>query len=139
MHLPRADAPDADAARVDVDTAVATPRPRRILIIEDNEDGREALRLQLQVAGHEVYEAATGPEGIETAARVRPEVVLLDIGLPGLDGYEVARQLHAAPEGPQLIAITGYGQPEDLARARDAGIEHFLVKPVDPAELARLL
>jgi CheY-like chemotaxis protein len=113
--------------------------PRRILIIEDNEDAREALRLQLQIAGHDVHAAATGPEGIQKAADLQPDVVLLDIGLPGLDGYQVARQLRTADYSPRLIAITGYGQPEDRERAREAGIEDYLVKPIDVAELARLL
>jgi CheY-like chemotaxis protein len=97
-------------------------RPRgRILIIEDNEDTRDALRLQLQIAGHDVHVAATGPDGIRVAAGLQPEVVLLDIGLPGLDGYQVAQQLRTADYGPRLIAITGYGQPEDRERARNAG------------------
>jgi two-component system CheB/CheR fusion protein len=113
--------------------------PRRILIIEDNDDAREALRLQLQIAGHEVHGAATGPEGIKMAASLKPDVVLLDIGLPGLDGYQVAEHLRTANEGPRLIAITGYGQPEARERARNAGIEQYLVKPIDAAELARLL
>jgi signal transduction histidine kinase len=113
--------------------------PRRILIIEDDADGREALRLQLSQAGHDVYEAATGTDGLEVAARIKPEVVLLDIGLPGLDGYQVAERLRAKDNSPRLIAITGYGQPEDRRRALDAGIEQHLVKPVDPAQLIRLL
>ena len=112
---------------------------RRILIVEDNDDGREALRLQLEIAGHEVHGAATGPEGIKMAARLKPDVVLLDIGLPGLDGYQVAEHIRAAGDAPRLIAITGYGQPEDRERARNSGIEHCLVKPIDVAELARLL
>jgi signal transduction histidine kinase/CheY-like chemotaxis protein len=84
---------------------------RRILIIEDNADAREALRLRLQTAGHEVHEATTGPEGIEAALRLKPDVVLLDIGLPGLDGYQVAQRLRSAQIAPRLIAVTGYGQP----------------------------
>jgi len=138
VHLPRVDEPEADTS-VDETSDRVLARPRRILIIEDNVDGREALRLQLKVAGHEVYEATTGPEGIRAAALMNPDIVLLDIGLPGLDGYQVAQQLRAAKNCPRLIAITGYGQPEDRERARNAGIEQFLVKPVDAAELARLL
>jgi DNA-binding response OmpR family regulator len=90
-------------------------------------------------AGHDVYEAATGTDGLEAAARIRPEIVLLDIGLPGLDGYQVAERLRAKDNSPRLIAITGYGQPEDRKRALDAGIEQHLVKPVDAAQLIRLL
>ena len=90
-------------------------------------------------AGHDVYEAASGIDGLEAAVRVKPEVVLLDIGLPGLDGYQVAQRLRAKDNSPRLIAITGYGQPEDRRRALDAGIEQHLVKPVDAAQLMRLL
>jgi signal transduction histidine kinase len=114
-------------------------RRRRVLIIEDDADGREALRMQLEIAGHDVYEAASGDEGIETAARVQPEVVLLDIGLPGMDGYQVAERLRAIDGCPRLIALTGYGLPGDHARSASAGIEQHLVKPVDPAQLARVL
>jgi len=119
--------------------AMEKSSPRRILIIEDDADGREALRLQLMQAGHDVYEAASGIDGLEAAVRVKPEVVLLDIGLPGLDGYQVAQRLRAKDNSPRLIAITGYGQPEDRRRALDAGIEQHLVKPVDAAQLMRLL
>lgn len=95
--------------------------------------------MQLVNVGHEVYAAATGIEGLETAARVKPEIVLLDIGLPGLDGYQVAQRLKAGNDVPRLIAITGYGRPEDRERALAAGIERHMIKPVDAAELSRLL
>jgi signal transduction histidine kinase len=114
-------------------------RGRRILIIEDDADGRESLRMQLTSAGHDVYEAATGTEGLAAAARVKPDVVLLDLGLPGIDGYQVAQQLRAAEGCPRLIAITGYGQPQDRARAIVVGFDHHLVKPFDAGELRRLL
>jgi signal transduction histidine kinase len=137
IYLPRVDATELAGP---TDEACATGvSPRRILIIEDNDDAREALRLQMQMAGHEVHEAASGPEGVEMAVSLKPDVVLLDIGLPGLDGYQVAERIHAAGDGPRLIAITGYGQPADRERARNAGIEGYLVKPIDVAELARLL
>jgi signal transduction histidine kinase len=136
--LPRVDAPQVATPGEHADDS-GFAAPRRILIIEDNADVREALSLQLQVAGHEVHEAATGLEGLEAAARVNPDVVLLDIGLPGLDGYQVAQQLRRTNDVARLIAITGYGQPEDRERARNAGIEQYLVKPVDAATLARLL
>jgi signal transduction histidine kinase len=112
---------------------------RRILIVEDNDDVREGLRLQLNLAGHEVHEATTGPEGIEAASRVRPDVILLDIGLPGMDGYGVAQELHQRGDAPKIVAITGYGQPEDVERMRRAGIDCHLIKPVDATELARCL
>jgi len=138
VRLRRVDAPEA-ISTVEPKPDPARALPRRILIIEDDADGREALRMQLVNAGHDVYAAASGIEGIETAARVRPEIILLDIGLPGLDGYQVARQLKAAEGCPRLIAITGYGQPQDRERAFGAGIDWHMVKPVDAAELSRVL
>ncbi len=138
VRLPRVDPPQSASHAPRTIVTEHFP-PRKILIIEDDADGREALRMQLMIAGHDVYEAATGSEGIETAARVKPEVVLLDIGLPGLDGYQVAQRLRAAHDCPRLIAITGYGQPQDRERAMRAGIDQHLVKPVDAAELRRLL
>jgi signal transduction histidine kinase/ActR/RegA family two-component response regulator len=112
-----------------------------ILIVEDNEDGRESLRELLELWGHQVSVAGNGPEGVEMAFSIRPEVALIDIGLPGLDGNEVARRIRELLGGHDisLIAMTGYGQPEDRRRALQAGFDRYLVKPVDPAELSRLL
>jgi signal transduction histidine kinase/CheY-like chemotaxis protein len=138
VRLPRVDPSDV-VKPAQREVATDNAPPRRILIIDDDADGREALRMQLLIAGHDVYEAATGMDGIEAAARLKPEFVLLDIGLPGLDGYQVARRLKAADGCPRLIAITGYGQQQDRERAIDAGIDQHLVKPVDAAELRRLL
>jgi len=112
-----------------------------ILLVEDNDDVREALRLWLENEGHRVAVAASGPAAVEAAARVRPDLVLIDIGLPGLDGYEVARRLRAdaATRGAFLAALTGYGEPEARRRAAEAGFDAHLVKPVDESKLARLL
>jgi CheY-like chemotaxis protein len=111
-----------------------------ILLIEDHADARDALRVLLELEGHTVEVAAAGPEGLEIALVKRPEVALVDIGLPGVDGYEVARRMRALGlEGTVLIALTGYSQPEDRRRAAEAGFDAHLVKPVDPAELTRLL
>jgi CheY-like chemotaxis protein/anti-sigma regulatory factor (Ser/Thr protein kinase) len=121
------------------------PRPsqarRRVLVVEDNSDVREMLRAALELNGHDVHEAEDGPSGVAAARALRPEVVLVDIGLPGLDGYEVARQIRAdgADDTLVLIALTGYGQPEDRRRAMDAGFDAHLVKPVDPPALAVLI
>ena len=113
--------------------------PRRVLIIEDNADVREALRTLLEHAGHVVHEAEDGQAGVEAALRLKPDVVLIDIGLPRLDGYQVAQELRARRDAlgahVRLVAVTGYGQPEDRRRARDAGFDEHLVKPVDPAAL----
>ncbi|MFN3653537.1 MAG: response regulator [Armatimonadota bacterium] len=124
---------------------------RRVLLVEDNTDAAETLVEMLELWGHEVEVAHNGVTGIEMAARYRPQVVLLDIGLPGMDGYEVARrlrQLHqnggkkktSAKNGEMLlVALTGYGQAEDRHRSAEAGFDLHLTKPVDPAELQRLL
>ncbi|HEY7870772.1 MAG TPA: response regulator, partial [Methylomirabilota bacterium] len=111
---------------------------RRILVIEDNADAREMLRMLLTLAGHEVHEAADGPAGLVVARTVGPDVALIDVGLPALDGYEVARRLRAAEEGKamRLIAITGYGQADDRQRARQAGFDAHLTKPLSPDRLA---
>jgi PAS domain S-box-containing protein len=113
---------------------------KRVLVIEDNADVAESLRVVLELQGHTVAVAATGGEGVERARELRPDVVLCDLGLPGMDGYEVARALRAEPSltGTSLVALTGYAQPEDVERGRHAGFDRHLVKPVDPAELARI-
>jgi two-component system, sensor histidine kinase len=119
------------------------PRPtpsRHILVVEDNPDAREMLRVSLELEGHRVEAAEDGLRGVETALLSRPEVALVDIGLPGLNGYEVATRLRAAlGRSIALIALTGYGQPEDRERTRRAGFDAHLVKPVDPDTLTRLL
>jgi signal transduction histidine kinase/ActR/RegA family two-component response regulator len=112
-----------------------------VLVIEDNEDGRESLRELLEIWGHQVSVAGSGPEGVEMAFSIRPDVALIDIGLPGMDGHEVARRIRSLLGGGEisLIAMTGYGQPEDRRRALQAGFDRYLVKPVDPAVLSQLL
>ena len=119
----------------------AASRARHILVIEDNPDFREGLRLLLESWGHRVEEASTGAEGLDIVRRRRPEIVLIDLGLPGIDGYAVARALRSAPGGEALllIAITGYGRPSDRQRAQEAGFDAHLTKPVSPPELAALL
>jgi signal transduction histidine kinase/ActR/RegA family two-component response regulator len=114
---------------------------RRVLVVEDNSDARESLCQLLEQAGHEVADAADGPSGLEAARALRPEIALLDIGLPGLDGYEVARRLRADPATAKtfLVAVTGYGQPEDRRRAWQAGFDAHLVKPVSPERLEAVL
>ncbi len=115
--------------------------PKRILLIEDNTDARESLRLLLEDLGHQVCEAGDGPAGVEKALAVKPEVILIDLGLPGLDGYEVAARIRAASacSASKLIALTGYAQNEYRARAQLAGFQGFLTKPVDAATLAKFI
>jgi PAS domain S-box-containing protein len=133
-----------DAAGSD-DAAAATARPatpsRRVLIIEDNADARDALRALLELWGHRVETANDGPHGFELALAKRPDVVIVDIGLPGLDGYHVAQGLRAALGAGTvfLIALTGYGQPDDRRRAFEAGFDVHLVKPVAPEVLSETL
>jgi CheY-like chemotaxis protein len=118
-----------------------TPRPRRVLIIEDNQDAQDALRCLLEIWGHEVLVAADGASGIRSVMAHRPDIALVDLGLPNVDGYEVARQIRAtlAAASPLLIALTGYGAPEQRSQALAAGFDLHLVKPVDPDRLAALL
>src|SRR5882724_1886506 len=113
---------------------------RRVLIVEDNDDAREMLKTLLEHEGHEVFEAVDGTEGVRAASRHRPDVALVDVGLPILDGYEVARFIRRQDHQPQrLVALTGYGQPDDRRRALDAGFDEHLVKPVDADQLSELL
>ena len=117
------------------------PAGLRILLVEDNADSRDALQLLLELDGHRVAVAGDGPEALARATELEPDVALIDIGLPGLDGCEVARQLRATPLGSKmrLIAMTGYSQPEARARVIEAGFDSHLVKPIDPATLTRQL
>ena len=113
----------------------------RVLIVEDNLDGRESLRELLELWGYEVEVAANGAEGLVKTFSNLPDAALIDIGLPELDGNEVARRIRAVLDSDRmaLIAMTGYGQPEDRRRAIEAGFDTYLVKPVEPTDLVRLL
>ena len=117
------------------------PPRRRILVVDDNIAAKSLERLLERLHGQEVRVAHDGPEALAVAGEFRPEVVLLDIGLPGMSGYEVAEQLRGLPEfdGTLIVALTGWGQEDDRRRSRGAGIDHHLVKPVDPEALTRLL
>ena len=132
VELPAVERKAARAAAPEL----SSPSSRRILIIEDNDDARAMLREALALSGHEVTEARDGASGLASAARQRPDVAVIDIGLPDIDGYEVARRLRASIDGHiSLIALTGYGQTEDRRRAHDAGFQLHLTKPI---ELGRL-
>jgi CheY-like chemotaxis protein len=113
----------------------------RLLVVDDNRDAAESMSMLLQMWGHEVAFAYDGPSALETAAQWQPEAVFLDIGLPGMDGYELAARLRELPQGKAavLIAITGYGQDDDRLRSERAGIDHHLVKPVAPDALRDLI
>lgn len=121
--------------------AAAHPAARKILVIEDNPDAAATMRDFLELSGHEVELAASGTDGVQAARQLHPEVVLCDLGLPGMTGYEVATALRKDPEtrSAKLIAVTGYGREEDRRRSKEAGFDLHLTKPVDPAKLKALL
>ncbi|MES2597441.1 MAG: response regulator [Verrucomicrobiota bacterium] len=110
-------------------------------MVDDNTDWARRLAMLQRQRGHETCTAYTGPEALAAAAEFRPEVVVLDIGLPGMDGFEVARQLRATPELENLllIAMSGYGSADDQETARQAGFDEYLVKPIDLEKLCSIL
>jgi len=120
---------------------VPKPPGLRVLVVDDNRDAVETLAMLLGLWGHDVRLAADGPSAVESAAAHRPDVVLLDISLPGMSGYEVAERLRANPELREtvLVAMTGYGQAEDKKETQAAGFTLHLVKPVEPDRLQKLL
>jgi PAS domain S-box-containing protein len=140
VRLPAA-ADEVPAAAPPAPPPAAGAAPRRVLVVDDNVDSADSLAMLLQVNGHEVRVAYDGPAALREAAAFVPEVVLLDIGLPGMNGYEVARKLREMPEakGTLLVAQTGWGQAEDRRRSKEAGFDHHLVKPVDVPKLLELL
>jgi signal transduction histidine kinase/DNA-binding NarL/FixJ family response regulator len=123
---------------------------RRVLIVEDNRDAREMFRMMLELEGHEVIEAEEGCAGLRLLNSEAPDVAFIDVGLPGLDGYEIARRFRSESEGGVasgpgarksvlLVALTGYGTPDALERSRCAGFDHHLIKPVNPDVLYKLM
>jgi len=114
---------------------------RRVLIVEDNADARESLGMLLEMQGHDVRSAQDGDTALKIVEEFLPEVVLLDIGLPKMDGFEVIRRLHVPMDGaqPAVIAVTGYGHAEDRRRTKEAGFDHHLTKPVDPREVMAIV
>ncbi len=141
VHLPALHDDESVAVPPQV-TATSSKLPRRrVLIVDDNADAARSLGMLMEMSGHIARLCFDGQEGLVEAEKFQPEVVLLDIGLPGLDGFEVARRLRAmnlAPR-PLLVALTGYGQAEDVRRSLEAGFDHHLVKPADPHILTGLL
>jgi signal transduction histidine kinase len=114
--------------------------PCRILIVEDNEDARETLKIYLGLGGHDVHCASDGPTGVRLAGEADPDLILIDVGLPGMDGYEVARRLRAGPrKSAFLVALSGYGQLEDRRRALEAGFDMYIVKPANPHQLSEVI
>ena len=136
VRLPRVEPMTPGPAPVTASAAHGSPR--RVLVIEDNDDARLMLVTALRLAGHEVHESADGEQGLQAALALEPDIALVDLGLPGIDGYELARRLRAAGCGTRLVAVTGYGQTDDRRRALEAGFDVHLVKPVGETELARI-
>ena len=154
VHLPQVPAPGTAAPRAApvagasasatsgvVGAAASAGAARRVLMVDDNVDAVEAMAMLLQLDGHHVLVLHDGFDVVEKALSFRPDVVLLDLGLPGRDGFQVARDLRDTPalKGSTLIAVTGYGQDEDRRRTRESGFDFHLTKPVDSAELAALI
>ena len=135
VRLPSESAP-ADVAPIVADMPAA-PKPLHVLIVEDNTDSADILRTLLEHHGYRVSVAYSGPAGVSAAKSERPDVVLCDIGLPGMDGYAVADALRQSPETvrARLIAVTGYGRDADKRRALESGFDLHLVKPVNTKQL----
>jgi len=136
----------ADNQMADVNTATTSPvKPTshrfRILVVDDNDDSALSLAMMLSIMGHDTRTAHDGESAVATAESFLPEVVLLDIGLPKLNGYEVAQRIRETAWGKSmfLIAVTGWGQEEDRQRSSEVGLNVHMVKPVEPAALERLL
>lgn len=126
---------------IQADHVVARGKHRRVLIVDDNADATDSLAAVLELEGHEVISAYAGPEALDMVRDKRPEVVLLDIGLPGMDGYVVAERIRVMEGGAnvRIVALTGYGQAEDRKRALENGFDFHLTKPVDLDQLLLLL
>jgi PAS domain S-box-containing protein len=141
VRLPALAAPVAEAAGSAAATRPASARSRRVLVVEDSADARQSLRLLLELAGHEVEACADGPSGLARLRAFKPDVALIDLGLPGMDGYAVAREARGRPEtrAIRLVAVTGYGQAEDRRRALAAGFDLHVTKPVDASMLDEVL
>jgi signal transduction histidine kinase len=133
-------APAAAGAPADAPERTANGK-LAIVVIEDNDDAADTLAAWLETMGHTVQIARTGPEGLDLVRSSRPQLVLCDVGLPGMDGVEVCRHVKALPTGPQpvMVALTGWGMEADRKRTRDAGFDHHLVKPVAPDKLRAIL
>jgi CheY-like chemotaxis protein len=110
-----------------------------VLVVDDNVDAADSLAMMLQLASHEVQSVYSAHAALDQVAKFNPDVVLLDIGLPHMDGYEVARRIRTQRKSAFLVAVSGYGQAEDKRRARAAGFDAHFVKPLDISELERLL
>ncbi|MGH8291376.1 MAG: ATP-binding protein [Steroidobacteraceae bacterium] len=138
IRLPSAAAPCAQPGSAGTQLKTL---PRRVLLIEDNRDARETFRMMLELAGHDVMEAEEGHRGLELLKTELPDIAVIDVGLPGLDGYQIASSFRKEPMSNRvlLVALTGYGTPDARERSRAAGFDHHLIKPIDPEVLRELM
>jgi two-component system, chemotaxis family, CheB/CheR fusion protein len=141
VRLPALSTEGSPIALAPIERGELSTQTARVLVVDDNVDVADMTVMLLQLAGHEAKAAYSGQSALETATEYKPDVVLLDIGMPGMNGYEVARQLRREPQTKdvRVIAMTGYGQDSDRLRSQEAGCDHHLVKPVDPQKLQDLL
>ena len=141
VRLPALTEPLAEAGPIGAGPRPAAARGRRVLVVEDSADARQSLRMLLEMAGHEVETSEDGPSGLAKLHAFRPDVALIDVGLPGMDGYALAREVRERPEtrAVRLVAVTGYGQAEDRRRALAAGFDLHVTKPVDASMLDEML
>ncbi len=137
VRLPRTGAAHADTHRSRDAVTSGSSQARRVLVVDDNTDAAETLATLLSMDGHDVKTAASGPAALEIIEEFHPDIAFLDIGLPGMSGYELARRIRTEPRlsGITLIAVTGWGQDEDRRQSKEAGMDHHLTKPVDPREV----
>jgi PAS domain S-box-containing protein len=141
VRLPAASAPISASARERASEGEEDRRKLRILVVDDNADSAQSLAMMLEIGGHTTHLAYDGLEAVEVASAVRPELILMDIGMPRLNGYDACRRIRAEDWGREivLVALTGWGQTDDRIRSEEAGFDHHLVKPVEPAALDELL
>jgi signal transduction histidine kinase/CheY-like chemotaxis protein len=142
VRLPALLAPDSALEPMAAESTASPVAPRcRVLCVDDNVDACTSLAMMLQLSGHEAVTANDGPAALATAASYQPDIVLLDIGLPGMDGYEVCKRLRAEPKftGLLIVALTGWGQEEDRRRSQEAGFDLHVTKPIDPQYLEEVL
>jgi PAS domain S-box-containing protein len=141
VRLPAVEAPAREGSPSNLSRMDEPPSSLRVLIVDDNVDAADSLAMLLRMDGHEVSVAYEGPSAVQRAVATHPDLVLLDIGIPKMDGYRVARELRARPEtcDALIVAVTGWGRENDKRAAVEAGFDHHLVKPVDPAILTDLL
>ena len=141
VRLPALDVPEKPAERTSVETAQQAVQVWRVLVVDDNVDGADMIAAMMQMFGYETRTVYNGQSALDIAVEYQPDFVVLDIGLPDMDGYEVARRLRQLPQlkNLRLIAATGYGQNSDRQRTKDAGFDYHLVKPIDPEQLQIVL